>query len=68
MQISALFYASHAVPACSGLSTLGLPLVVWRAMGASETDEPYGRLLFVVLLHYVINHFAIDGLILPDIL
>ncbi len=37
-------------------------------MGASETDEPYGRLLFVVLLHYVINHFAIDGLILPDIL
>lgn len=37
-------------------------------MGASETDEPYGWLLFVVLLHYVTNHFAIDGLILPDFL
>ena len=24
--------------------------------------------LFVVLLHYVTNHFAIDGLILPDFL
>ena len=65
MQISALFYASHAVPACSGLSRLH-PKFRKQGLGRLFAKLVYQEFLKQNIFYVLVEPATPDGLGMSD--